>query len=65
MLLKPGMKHQGEDLNKVYINHDAVTTWAKSVAHAFEWEKIVKMSFEGKLKGNWKMDGIFMMLKKL
>ena len=22
MILKPGMKHQGEELNKVYINHD-------------------------------------------
>ena len=22
MILKPGMKHQGEELYKVYINHD-------------------------------------------
>ena len=22
LILKPGMKHQGEELNKVYINHD-------------------------------------------
>ena len=26
MILKPGMKHQGEELYKVYINHDSWMT---------------------------------------
>ena len=54
MILKLGMKHQAMELYKVYINCDpsmtltyfmARSTW---VAHAFEWGKIVKMSFEGR-----------------
>ena len=42
-----GMKHQGMDLYKVYINHDPVMTLAyfparsKMVAHAFEWRKLL------------------------
>ena len=48
MILKLGMKHQGKELYKVYINHDPGMTltyfMARStqVAHAFEWEKIGK-----------------------
>ena len=54
MILKLGMKHQAMELCKVCINHDpgmtftyftARSTW---VAHAFEWEKNRKMSFNGR-----------------
>ena len=54
MILKLGLKHQGEELYKVYINHDPgmtltyFTARSTCVSHAFEWGKIVKMSFEGK-----------------
>ena len=58
-LVKLGMKHQREELYKVFINHDPrmtltyFTARSTKVAHAFEWGKIVKMSFEGKkLEGN-------------
>ena len=53
MILKLGMKHQAIKLYKVYINCDPWMTltyfMARStlVARAFEWVKIVKMSFEG------------------
>ena len=50
MLLKLGMKHQGDELYKVYINH-------------FDG-KISKCHLkETKLKGNRQMDLIFMILK--
>ena len=48
MTLKLGMEHQGEELYKVYINHDLGMTltyfmaWLTNVAHAFEWGKLVK-----------------------
>ena len=48
MILKLGMKHQGEELYKVYINHDFGMTLTyfmarpTLVAHAFEWGKLVK-----------------------
>ena len=54
MILKLGMKPQGERLYKDYINNDPWMTFtyftARSTkgAHAFQWRKIVKMSFEGK-----------------
>ena len=56
-----------------YINHDPVMTLTKLmarstwVAHAFEWEKLLKMSFEGKSQHeprNWQMDRILIVLKK-
>ena len=53
MILKLGVKHQGLELYKVYINHDLGTTLtyftARSalVANAFEWEKNGKMLFNG------------------
>ena len=46
MILKFGMKHQGEELYKVYINHDPMMTLisftarSTKVAHAFEWGKL-------------------------
>ena len=59
MILKPGMKHEGEELYKVYINHDpgmtltyftARSTW---VAHAFEWGKLSKCHLMGKTLWKW------------
>ena len=51
---KHGVKHRWLKYSNVYINHDPVMTltqfMARStcVAHAFEWGKTVKISFEGK-----------------
>ena len=53
MILKLGMKHQGEELYKVYINHDLGMTLtyfmarSTSVAHVFEWGKFVKCNLMG------------------
>ena len=53
-ILKLGMKHQGEELYKVYINHDPgmTLTYFKArstyVAHAFEWGKLSKCILKGK-----------------
>ena len=50
---KLGMKHWGLKYYNMFINHDPVMTLtyftARSayVAHAFEWGKTVKISFEG------------------
>ena len=60
--MKLGVKHPWLKYYNVYINHDPVMTLTKCmarstlVAHAFEWEKTVKMSFEGKSQqeiGKW------------
>ena len=54
MILKPGMKHQGEELYKVYINHGSGMTltylMARSTkgAHAFEKGKLSKCHLKGK-----------------
>ena len=54
MILKPGMKHQGEELYKVYINHGPGMTltylMARSIqgAHAFEWGKLSKCHLKEK-----------------
>ena len=62
VILKLGMKHQGEELYKVYINHDPgmtltyFTARSTSVAHAFEWGKLSKCQLKDKnLKemGKW------------
>ena len=48
MILKLGMKHQGEGLYNVYINHDLGMTLTYCMArptqfaHTFEWGKILK-----------------------
>ena len=48
MILKLGVKHQGQKLYKVYINHDLgmtltyFTARSTEAANAFEWEKMVK-----------------------
>ena len=50
MILKLGMKHQGEELYKVYIKHDIgngmTLTYFMArqayVAHAFVWGNLVK-----------------------
>ena len=42
MILKLGMKDQGEELYKVYINHDLGMTLTYFRASAFEWGKLVK-----------------------
>ena len=51
MILKLGMKHQGEELYKFYINHMTLTYFtARStlVEHAFEWVKLSKHHLKGK-----------------
>ena len=50
------MKHRWLKYSNVYINHDPVMTLTKFmarstwVAYAFEWGKLLKMSFEGKAR---------------
>ena len=50
--MKLGVKHPWLKYYNKYVNHDPVMTLTKFmarstwVAHAFEWEKTVKMSFE-------------------
>ena len=52
MILKLGMKHQEMEVYKICINHDPgmtltyFTARSTEVAHAFEWGKIGKLSFE-------------------
>ena len=52
--MKLAMKHPWLKYYNAYINHDPVMTLTKFmtgstwIAHAFEWVKTVKMSFEGK-----------------
>ena len=59
MILKLGMKHQGEELYKVYINHDPgmtltyFTARSTLVAHAFEWGKLSKCHLTGKTLWKW------------
>ena len=57
-----GVKHRWLKYSNVYINHDPVMTLTKFmarstwVAYAFEWGKLLKMSFEGKRQqeiGKW------------
>ena len=56
MILKLGMKHQGMEVYKIYINHDPGMTltifMARStqVAHAFEWGRLLKCHLKGKLQ---------------
>ena len=56
------MKHRWLKYSNVYINHDPVMTLTKFmarsalVAYAFEWGKLLKMSFEEKSQqdiGKW------------
>ena len=53
MILKLGMKHQGADLYKVYINHNLGMTLTYFMArptlvvHAFEWGKLIKCNLMG------------------
>ena len=48
LILKLGVKHQGDELFKVSVNHDLGMTLtdyiqrSTLVAHAFEWKKLVK-----------------------
>ena len=59
MILKPGTKHQREELYKVCINHDPAMTLtyftARStlVANAFEWGKLSKCHLMGKTLWKW------------
>ena len=54
MILKLGMKHQGMEVYKIYINHNPGMTLtyftgrSTYVAHAFEWEKLLKCHLKGK-----------------
>ena len=60
--MKLGVKQSWLKYYNKYINHDPVITLTKFmarstwVAHAFEWEKLLKLSFEGKSQqeiGKW------------
>ena len=49
MSLNLGMRHQGEELYKFYINHDPGMTLTYRMARStYVAHAIVKMSFEGK-----------------
>ena len=64
------MKHQGEELYKIYINHDLEMTWdyftARSMlaAHAFEWGKLLQCHLKINLAENGQIDCRFMIPKK-
>ena len=64
------MKHQGEELYKIYINHDLEMTWdyftARSMlaAHAFEWGKLLQCHLKINLAENGQIDCRFMFPKK-
>ena len=70
--MKLGVKHPWLKYYNVhvYINHDPVMTLTKFmarstwVAHAFEWEKLLKCHLKGKASRNWQMDRILIILKK-
>ena len=71
--MKLGMKHPWLKYYNVYINHDPVMTLTKFmarstwVAHAFEWEKLLKCHLKGKARrkfANHEMDRILIILKK-
>ena len=68
--MKLGVKHPWLKYYNVYINHDTVMTLTKFmarstwVAHAFEWEKLLKCHLKGKASRNWQMDRILIILKK-
>ena len=59
MNLKLGMKHEAIELYKVCINHDPGMTLtyfaarSTQVAHAFEWEKLLKYDYQGKTCRKW------------
>ena len=61
IILKLGMKHQGDDLFKANINHDPVMTLtyftarSTEVAHASKWGKLLKCHLKGKPEGNGQM----------
>ena len=54
MILKLGIKHQGIEVYKIYINHDTGMTltyfMARStyVVHVFEWRKLLKFHLKDK-----------------
>ena len=56
---KPGTKHQGEELYKVYINHGPGMTLTNLMARstygalAFEWGKLSKCHLKGKTLWKW------------
>ena len=69
--MKLGVKYPWLKYYNVYINHDPVMTLTKFmarstwVAHAFEWEKLLKCHLKGqKPSRNWQMDRILIILKK-
>ena len=69
--MKLNVKHPWLKYYNVYLNHDPVMTLTKFmarstwVAHAFEWEKLLKCHLKGlKPARNWQMDRILIILKK-
>ena len=70
MILKLGVKHQGDELFKVSVNHDLGMTMADYIqrstliAHAFEWKKISNVIKWGKFAGSMQMDRRFMFMEK-
>ena len=71
MILKLGMKHQGKELYKVYINHDPRMTLDLfygtvniKFAYAFEWGKVGSCHLMAEnLLGISKVDILFMFTK--
>ena len=59
MILKLNMKHQGDELYKVYIIHDPwmtltyFTARSTQVILAFEWRKLSKCHLKGKTLWKW------------
>ena len=70
MILKRGMKHQAKELYQVCINHDPwmtltyFTARSTSVAHAFEWGKLLKCHLKGRICNKLANELIFYDLKK-
>ena len=60
--MKLGVKHPWLKYYNVYINHDPVMTLTKFmarstwVAHAFEWEKLLKCHLKGKASKSQEID---------
>ena len=65
------MKHQGDELFKVFVNHDLGMTLtdyiqrSTLIAHAFEWKKISNVIKWGKFAGSMQMDRRFMFMEKM
>ena len=65
MILNLGMKHQGKELCKAYVNHDPgmtltyFTARSKYVDNAFGWGNCQDVIRREKLEGNGQMEDLF------